>query len=40
MSNLTTIDLKAFVPSKDFELSKRFYSRALTNSALPPARRL
>ena len=26
MANLTTIELKAFVPSKDFDLSKRFYS--------------
>ncbi|MBG0808711.1 VOC family protein [Methylosinus sp. H3A] len=25
MSNLRTIELKAFVPAKDFELSKRFY---------------
>jgi predicted lactoylglutathione lyase len=25
MSNLETVELKAFVPSKDFELSKRFY---------------
>ncbi|WP_400769538.1 VOC family protein [Methylosinus sporium] len=25
MSNLQTIELKAFVPAKDFELSKRFY---------------
>ena len=26
MSNLTTVQIKAFVPSKDFELAKRFYS--------------
>lgn len=26
MANLTTVELKAFVPSKDFDLSKRFYS--------------
>ncbi len=25
MSNLTTVQIKAFVPSKDFELAKRFY---------------
>lgn len=25
MANLTTVEVKAFVPSKDFELSKRFY---------------
>ncbi|MBU3890549.1 glyoxalase [Methylosinus sporium] len=25
MSNLRTIELKAFVPAKDYELSKRFY---------------
>jgi catechol 2,3-dioxygenase-like lactoylglutathione lyase family enzyme len=25
MSNLATVDIKAFVPAKDFELSKRFY---------------
>ena len=25
MSNLTTVELKAFVPAKDFGLSKRFY---------------
>lgn len=25
MSSLNTIELKAFVPAKDFELSKRFY---------------
>ncbi|WP_036292261.1 VOC family protein [Methylosinus sp. PW1] len=25
MSNLQTIELKAFVPAKDYELSKRFY---------------
>jgi hypothetical protein len=25
MANLTTLELKAFVPSKDFEVSKRFY---------------
>lgn len=25
MSNLNTIEIKAFVPAKDFELSKRFY---------------
>ena len=25
MHNLKTVDLKAFVPAKDFELSKRFY---------------
>ena len=25
MSNLRTIEIKAFVPAKDFELSKRFY---------------
>ena len=26
MSNLETIEIKAFVPAKDFELSKRFYA--------------
>lgn len=25
MSNLNTVELKAFIPSKDFELSKQFY---------------
>ncbi len=25
MSNLRTVEIKAFVPAKDFELSKRFY---------------
>jgi uncharacterized glyoxalase superfamily protein PhnB len=25
MANLTTVEVKAFVPSKDFDLSKRFY---------------
>jgi uncharacterized glyoxalase superfamily protein PhnB len=25
MQNMTTVELKAFVPSKDFALSKRFY---------------
>jgi catechol 2,3-dioxygenase-like lactoylglutathione lyase family enzyme len=25
MSNLTTVELKVFVPSKDFDVSKRFY---------------
>lgn len=25
MSNLKTVEIKAFVPAKDFELSKRFY---------------
>ena len=25
MSNLNTVELKAFVPAKDFELSKQFY---------------
>ena len=25
MSNLRTIELKAFIPAKDYELSKRFY---------------
>jgi catechol 2,3-dioxygenase-like lactoylglutathione lyase family enzyme len=25
MHNLTTVEIKAFVPAKDFELSKRFY---------------
>lgn len=25
MANLKTVELKAFVPAKDFELSKRFY---------------
>ena len=25
MANLTTVEVKAFVPAKDFELSKRFY---------------
>ena len=25
MSSLNTIELKAFIPSKDFELSKQFY---------------
>ena len=25
MANLTAVELKAFVPAKDFELSKRFY---------------
>ena len=26
MANLTTVEAKAFVPSKDFDLSKRFYN--------------
>lgn len=26
MTNLTTVEIKAFVPAKDFELSKRFYT--------------
>jgi len=26
MADMTTIEIKAFVPAKDFELSKRFYS--------------
>ena len=26
MGNMTTVDVKAYVPSKDFDLSKRFYS--------------
>jgi uncharacterized glyoxalase superfamily protein PhnB len=26
MGNMATIEIKAFVPSKDFELSKRFYA--------------
>ena len=26
MSNLNTVELKAFIPSKDFEVSKQFYS--------------
>ena len=26
MSNLTTVQIKAFVPSKNFELAKRFYT--------------
>ena len=25
MTNLTTVEIKAFVPARDFELSKRFY---------------
>jgi catechol 2,3-dioxygenase-like lactoylglutathione lyase family enzyme len=25
MANMTTVEVKAFVPAKDFELSKRFY---------------
>jgi catechol 2,3-dioxygenase-like lactoylglutathione lyase family enzyme len=25
MTNMTAVEIKAFVPSKDFELSKRFY---------------
>jgi predicted lactoylglutathione lyase len=25
MSNMTAVELKAFVPAKDFKLSKRFY---------------
>jgi hypothetical protein len=25
MSNMTTVEAKAFVPSKDFALSKQFY---------------
>jgi hypothetical protein len=25
MGNMTTIEIKSFVPSKDFDLSKRFY---------------
>ena len=25
MANLTTVELKAFVPAKDFEISKKFY---------------
>lgn len=26
MSNLNTVELKAFIPSKDFKISKQFYS--------------
>jgi hypothetical protein len=26
MANLTTVELKAFVPARDYELSKRFYA--------------
>ena len=26
MRNMTTVEIKAFVPARDFELSKRFYS--------------
>ena len=26
MANMSTVEIKAFVPSKDFELSKRFYA--------------
>ena len=26
MGNMATVEIKAFVPSKDFELSKNFYS--------------
>jgi hypothetical protein len=26
MANVSTVEIKAFVPSKDFELSKRFYA--------------
>lgn len=26
MPNMATVDIKAFVPAKDFELSKRFYA--------------
>jgi catechol 2,3-dioxygenase-like lactoylglutathione lyase family enzyme len=26
MSNMATVEIKAFVPAKDFELSKRFYT--------------
>ena len=26
MANMNTVEIKAFVPSKDFELSKRFYA--------------
>ena len=25
MANMTTVEVKAFVPAKDFDLSKRFY---------------
>ncbi|RTZ13414.1 glyoxalase, partial [Vibrio aquaticus] len=25
MENLNTVEIKSFVPAKDFELSKRFY---------------
>ena len=26
MGNMATVEIKAFVPSKDFELSKNFYT--------------
>ena len=29
MHNLTTVEIKAFVPAKDFDLSKRFYQDLL-----------
>jgi hypothetical protein len=25
MTNMTTVEIKAFVPARDFDLSKRFY---------------
>ena len=27
MENLNAVEIKSFVPAKDFELSKRFYQR-------------
>lgn len=33
MSNLTTVELKAFIPAKDFALSKQFYSDIGFNKA-------
>lgn len=28
MINMATVEIKAFVPARDFELSKRFYVKA------------
>ena len=32
MQNMTAIEVKAFVPSKDFSLSKRFYQHLASTS--------
>lgn len=36
MSNLKTVEIKAFVPAKDFALSKRFYQELGFTMNVPP----